>query len=158
MTHLAHRHRSHPRREKASVMGSYSRDKMATADAYRPAATYADFDEALTLILDNDLSQEKIEKAIICVIKGLDKPLRRAPKGKARGTCNSAASRKLCASSSGPAYCAMLGRATQGRAPALAEKRHAEPSRLCRQHDSGSGGLDQRGLAGAGQLISRCRR
>jgi len=62
-------------------MGSYNRDKMATADAYRPAATYADFDEALTWILDNDLSQAKIEEAIICVIKGLDKPLSPCTKG-----------------------------------------------------------------------------
>ena len=40
----------------------------------RLAATYADFDSAIGQILDGEFSREKIEEAIICVIKGLDRP------------------------------------------------------------------------------------
>lgn len=48
-----------------------------TLSSYRDprlAGTYADFDATLTQILDGDFSQEQVEEAIICVIKGLDKP------------------------------------------------------------------------------------
>ena len=69
-------------REKGGAYGGYA-SYAANAGTFsmssyrdpRLAATYADFDEALNWILDNDFSQEKIEEAIICVIKGLDKPL-----------------------------------------------------------------------------------
>ncbi|MFT5960983.1 MAG: Zn-dependent M16 (insulinase) family peptidase [Burkholderiaceae bacterium] len=40
----------------------------------RLAATYADFTRAVDELLASDYSQETIEEAIICVIKGLDKP------------------------------------------------------------------------------------
>ncbi|OBV39581.1 insulinase family protein [Janthinobacterium psychrotolerans] len=48
-----------------------------TLSSYRDprlAGTYADFDLTLTQILDGAFSQEQVEEAIICVIKGLDKP------------------------------------------------------------------------------------
>ena len=48
-----------------------------TLSSYRDprlAGTYADFDVTLTQILDGTFSQEQVEEAIICVIKGLDKP------------------------------------------------------------------------------------
>lgn len=48
-----------------------------TLSSYRDprlAGTYADFDVTLTQILDGEFSQEQVEEAIICVIKGLDKP------------------------------------------------------------------------------------
>ena len=48
-----------------------------TLSSYRDprlAGTYADFDVTLTQILDGAFSQEQVEEAIICVIKGLDKP------------------------------------------------------------------------------------
>ena len=48
-----------------------------TLSSYRDprlAGTYADFDLTLTQILDGEFSQEQVEEAIICVIKGLDKP------------------------------------------------------------------------------------
>ncbi len=69
-------------REKGGAYGGYA-SYAANAGTFsmssyrdpRLAATYADFDEAIEWILGNDFSQEKIEEAIICVIKGLDKPL-----------------------------------------------------------------------------------
>jgi Zn-dependent M16 (insulinase) family peptidase len=68
-------------REKGGAYGGYA-TYAANAGTFsmssyrdpRLAATYADFDAALGTILDTDFSQEKIEEAIICVIKGLDKP------------------------------------------------------------------------------------
>ena len=40
----------------------------------RLAETYADFERAVEQVLENDFSQEALEEAIICVIKGMDKP------------------------------------------------------------------------------------
>ena len=48
-----------------------------TLSSYRDprlAGTFADFGTTLDQILDGDFSQEQVEEAIICVIKGLDKP------------------------------------------------------------------------------------
>lgn len=48
-----------------------------TLSSYRDprlAGTFADFGTTLEQILDGDFSQEQVEEAIICVIKGLDKP------------------------------------------------------------------------------------
>ena len=69
-------------REKGGAYGGYA-SYAANAGTFsmssyrdpRLAATYADFDAAIDWVLENDFSQEKIEEAIICVIKGLDKPL-----------------------------------------------------------------------------------
>jgi hypothetical protein len=40
----------------------------------RLAATYRDFEEAISWVMDAELKQENIEEAIICVIQDLDKP------------------------------------------------------------------------------------
>lgn len=40
----------------------------------RLAETYSDFDKAVDQTLDSQFTQEDIEEAIICVIKGMDKP------------------------------------------------------------------------------------
>jgi Zn-dependent M16 (insulinase) family peptidase len=68
-------------REKGGAYGGYAtyaaNAGTFTMSSYRDprlAATNADFDAALGTILETDFSQEKIEEAIICVIKGLDKP------------------------------------------------------------------------------------
>lgn len=48
-----------------------------TLSSYRDprlAGTFADFGTTLDQILEGDFSQEQVEEAIICVIKGLDKP------------------------------------------------------------------------------------
>jgi Zn-dependent M16 (insulinase) family peptidase len=58
----------------ASYAGSAGTFSMSSYRDPRLAATYADFDEGIRWVLENDFSQEKIEEAIICVIKGLDKP------------------------------------------------------------------------------------
>jgi Zn-dependent M16 (insulinase) family peptidase len=47
---------------------------MASYRDPRLAETYADFGVAIDQMLENDFSQEELEEAIICVIKGLDKP------------------------------------------------------------------------------------
>ena len=47
---------------------------MASYRDPRLAETYADFGVAIDQLLENDFSQEELEEAIICVIKGLDKP------------------------------------------------------------------------------------
>lgn len=40
----------------------------------RLAATYADFHTAIDKVLDTEFTQEQIEEAIICVVRGLDRP------------------------------------------------------------------------------------
>ena len=47
---------------------------MASYRDPRLSETYADFNVAVDQMLENDFSQEELEEAIICVIKGLDKP------------------------------------------------------------------------------------
>lgn len=47
---------------------------MASYRDPRLAETYADFGVAVDQMLEQDFSQEELEEAIICVIKGLDKP------------------------------------------------------------------------------------
>jgi hypothetical protein len=58
----------------ASYAGSAGTFTMSSYRDPRLAATYADFQEGINWVLENEFSQEKIEEAIICVIKGLDKP------------------------------------------------------------------------------------
>jgi hypothetical protein len=40
----------------------------------RLAATYKDFEKAISWVMDAELKQENIEEAIICVIQELDRP------------------------------------------------------------------------------------
>lgn len=47
---------------------------MASYRDPRLSETYADFGVAIDQMLENEFSQEELEEAIICVIKGLDKP------------------------------------------------------------------------------------
>ena len=68
-------------REKGGAYGGYATYgpnagtfTMASYRDPRLAATYLDFETAIAWILENEFTQEKIEEAIICVIKGLDRP------------------------------------------------------------------------------------
>ncbi len=40
----------------------------------RLSATYADFEQAITWVLESELNDESVEEAIICVLQGMDKP------------------------------------------------------------------------------------
>jgi Zn-dependent M16 (insulinase) family peptidase len=68
-------------REQGGAYGGYAsygaNAGVFTMSSYRDprlAGTYADFTSAVDQLLASDYSQETIEEAIICVIKGLDKP------------------------------------------------------------------------------------
>ena len=68
-------------REKGGAYGGYATYagnagtfSMSSYRDPRLAGTYADFDATIEHILNDEFSQETIEEAIICVIKGLDKP------------------------------------------------------------------------------------
>ncbi|MEO8600164.1 MAG: peptidase M16, partial [bacterium] len=40
----------------------------------RLSATYSDFEQAITWVLESELNDESVEEAIICVLQGMDKP------------------------------------------------------------------------------------
>ncbi|SFV05720.1 insulinase family protein [Pseudoduganella namucuonensis] len=58
----------------ASYAGSAGLFTMGSYRDPRLAATYADFHAAIDRLLETEFSDEQVEEAIICVIKGLDRP------------------------------------------------------------------------------------